>query len=149
NCFLGTVDEVSVYNRALSVSEINAIWESGTAGKCVMTFPPVIASQPPNQSVRLGEDFSIGVFVQGTAPLSYQWRFNGTNLAGKTNQSLTIPNVQFTDAGLYSVLVTNDAGAVTSTNAVLTVSYPPATIWLNDTVAQAGDIADLPISLAA
>jgi hypothetical protein len=55
----------------------------------------------------------------------YQWQFDGTNIANATNSSLTLANVQLTNAGTYSVTVTNSIGAVVSSNAVLTVGTPP------------------------
>ena len=70
------------------------------------------------------------VTASGTAPLSYQWRFNGTNLvngsqvSGSTSPTLSILNAQPTNAGSYSVVVTNAAGSVTSAVAVLSVIVP-------------------------
>jgi hypothetical protein len=58
-------------------------------------------------------------------PLSYQWRFNNTTIAGATLSSYTRSSVSNTDAGSYSVTVTNSAGNVTSANAILTVATPP------------------------
>jgi len=58
----------------------------------------------------------------GTEPLSYQWRFNETNIvAAATNRVLTLNNLQFSSAGNYSVVVTNAGGSQTSSNATLTV----------------------------
>jgi hypothetical protein len=54
--------------------------------------------------------------------LSYQWRFNGTNIAGATNTSLALTNVQLSQSGNYAVLVTTVYGSVLSSNAVLTVN---------------------------
>ena len=62
--------------------------------------------------------------ASGSLPLSYQWNLNGTNLDGATNTSLTLSNMQLSQAGSYAVLVTNAFGSVTSSNAVLTVVYP-------------------------
>jgi len=63
------------------------------------------------------------VTATGTAPLKYQWYFNGSNsISGGTNSTLTLTNVQLTDAGLYSVAVTNAVGFMTSSNATLTVT---------------------------
>ena len=56
--------------------------------------------------------------------MSYQWRFNGGNLAGATGTSYTRFNAQTTDAGSYAVVVTNSAGAITSAPATLTVTVP-------------------------
>ena len=84
-------------------------------------LPPVITSQPTPQTVLAGGTASFSVTATGTAPLAYQWRFNGTNLAGATNTSHAIVNAQTSHAGSYSVVVSNPYGSVTSSNAVLTV----------------------------
>ena len=63
----------------------------------------------------------MSVSAIGASPLSYQWRFNGTNQAGATASVYTLPSVQAGDAGNYSVVVSNAAGSVTSSEAVLTV----------------------------
>src|SRR5205823_8750816 len=67
------------------------------------------------------------VSANGTAPLGYQWQFNGASLAGANTPSLTISNVQpVADEGSYTVVVTNSAGAITSAVATLTVLVPPS-----------------------
>ena len=58
--------------------------------------------------------------------LSYQWQFNGANIAGASNTNLTLTNVQPTNAGSYTVVVTNSLASVTSAVAVLTVLVPPS-----------------------
>ena len=73
-----------------------------------------------------GANVTFNVVATGTAPLSYQWQFNGANISGATSASYTKNNVQASDAGNYSVVVTNVAGTVTSSNAVLTVNVPPS-----------------------
>jgi alpha-tubulin suppressor-like RCC1 family protein len=107
-------------------------------------LPPVITAQPTNQTVVQGNNatFSVEVSTNSTTPLSYQWYFNGTNLlAGATDTSLTLTNVQSTNAGVYSVLVTNAFGSAASSNAVLTVLEPPliTTQPTNQTVFQGSD----------
>jgi hypothetical protein len=64
------------------------------------------------------------VGVSGTTPLSYQWRANGTNLAGRTNASLSLAGFRATDQKTYSVVVSNSAGSVTSTGATLHANSP-------------------------
>ena len=91
--------------------------------------PPVITAQPQSLTVTPGQNAMFTVTASGTAPLSYQWRFNGTNLSGATLTSYTRTNVQPVDAGNYSVLITNSLGSVTSSIATLTVNIsntPPA-----------------------
>lgn len=89
-------------------------------------FPPSITSQPTNQTVVIGQSAAFAVSASGTAPLVYQWRFNGTNLPGSTNTDLVLTSVSLSKAGLYSVQVTNLYGAPVSSNATLTVGLPPA-----------------------
>ncbi|HEY5296526.1 MAG TPA: immunoglobulin domain-containing protein [Verrucomicrobiae bacterium] len=84
---------------------------------------PVIGADPQNQTISVGNSATFTVVAGGSAPLNYQWYFN-TNapLPGATNSTLTLANVQATNAGVYSVIVTNSAGPATSANAILTVS---------------------------
>jgi hypothetical protein len=119
--FQGEIDEPGVYNRALSASEIQAIYVAGSGGKCPPTLP-VIISQPTNQTVNVGGAATFTVVAIGAVPLSYQWSFGGTNILGATNTSLTLTNVQVSQAGNYAVLVTNVYGSILSSNAVLVVT---------------------------
>jgi hypothetical protein len=118
--FNGLVDEVSLYNRALTASEIELIYITGIGGKCPV--PPSITTQPNNQTVNAGTTATLVVSATGTQPLNYQWNFNGTNIAGATNTSLILTNVQIGQAGNYTVLVTNLFGSVLSSNAILVVT---------------------------
>ncbi len=61
-CFLGLLDEVSIYNRGLGLSEIQAIYNAGSAGKC-LAAPPVITSQATNQEVALGTNATFSVMA--------------------------------------------------------------------------------------
>ncbi|MFM2083136.1 MAG: hypothetical protein RL380_1827, partial [Verrucomicrobiota bacterium] len=61
-----------------------------------------------------------------STPRTFQWRRNGVNIAGGTNQTLTLSNVQLAQAGNYSLVVSNSAGSATSTDAVLTVGTAPS-----------------------
>ncbi|HKW30968.1 MAG TPA: immunoglobulin domain-containing protein [Verrucomicrobiae bacterium] len=90
--------------------------------------PPSIYSFSSNQIVSAGSDATFRVSAFGDAPLYYQWFLNQTNpVAGDTNFSaLSLTNVQPTDAGNYSVIVTNLYGSVTSAPASLVV-YTNAT----------------------
>ncbi|MED4420313.1 immunoglobulin domain-containing protein, partial [Schinkia azotoformans] len=65
------------------------------------------------------------VVATGDAPLSYQWKKDGTDIAGATSASLTINNAQESDEGSYTVVVSNGAGNVISTAATLTVTPAP------------------------
>lgn len=97
---------------------------------------PSITNQPVSQSASWGQNVTFSVGADGTAPLSYQWRFYGTNLTGATSAFYTRSSVFTNDAGPYTVVVTNVAGAITSSPAILTVTPPPATniAYLRSTV---------------
>jgi hypothetical protein len=69
----------------------------------------------------LGSNVTLAVTATGTVPLSYQWQFNGNELLGATNNSMTIQNAQLTNQGVYNVVVSNRADIQISSNAVLTV----------------------------
>src|ERR1019366_2256756 len=71
-----------------------------------------------------GQNASFSVVANGSAPFSYQWNFNGSPVSGATDASLTLNNVQATDAGSYAAVVSNVAGSVTSAVATLTVLVP-------------------------
>ena len=120
----GLLDEVSLYSRALSASEIHSLYIAGSAGKCPVGVAPLITTQPASQTVAAGSSATFTTSATGTAPLSYQWQFSGTNIAGATGTSLTLSNVQPAQAGNYAVLVTNAFGSITSSNALLTVCAP-------------------------
>jgi hypothetical protein len=147
NSFLGSIDEVSVYNRALSAAEIQSIYNADGAGKCTAPTLPIITSQPTNQTVTTGGTAAFTALASGTPPLSYQWRWNGTSIAGATSTSLTLTNVQVSQAGTYAVVVTNAGGSVTSSNAMLTVNFPPAPVRVVSTSAIAGGSVTVPVVL--
>jgi hypothetical protein len=122
--FFGMIDELAIYNRPLSAGEIQAVYSAGAAGKCLGGGAPEILSQPADQTVVVGRAATFS--VTALRALTYQWRFNETNiLAGETGSVLVLTNVQFSDAGEYSVLVSNDVSGVISSNAVLKVTPPP------------------------
>lgn len=87
--------------------------------------PPSITQQPTSLTITQGNNASFMVIAGGDPPLSYQWRFNGNDLADATSASLTITNAQAADAGNYDVVVLNNVGSVTSAVATLTVLTPP------------------------
>jgi hypothetical protein len=83
---------------------------------------PTIITQPQSQSVNPGSNATLCVTASGHSPLSYQWRFNGTNISGATSTCYTHINAQLADAGDYVVVVTNSSGSVTSAVATLSVT---------------------------
>ena len=69
----------------------------------------------------MGANITLAAAATGTGPLSYQWQHQGTNLASGTTNTLSLLNVQTDDAGAYRVVITNVAGATTSSVVSVTV----------------------------
>src|SRR4029453_10971161 len=82
---------------------------------------PMILSQPQNTLFGVGDTVLFTVAAAGVLPLAYQWYFNGSPVSTATNAILTLANVQPSQAGGYSVSVTNRYGMATSETAILTV----------------------------
>jgi len=93
----------------------------------VPAVAPAITAHPQNLWAQIGSNATFNITATGLPTPTYQWRLNGTNLAGATTASLLLTNLQGTNAGLYSVVVTNIAGSQTSSNALLSLiaSTPP------------------------
>jgi hypothetical protein len=88
----------------------------------VTNVAPGISAQPQNQSVVVAGDVTFSVSATGTAPLGFRWFFNtNTLIDDATTNTFTVTNAQQTNAGGYSVIITNSVGSVTSRVALLTV----------------------------
>src|SRR5207302_1356611 len=84
---------------------------------------PSITNQPASQTVTAGQTATFSVGASGTAPLSYQWKKNGTAISGATSSSYTTSATTSADNGSqFTVVVSNTAGHLTSNAATLTVS---------------------------
>lgn len=88
-------------------------------------FPPRITAQPQSQSVTAGGSVVFSVTASSPGALSYRWNLNGNAISSTASNSLTISNVQTTNAGEYTVVVSNGDGSVTSNKATLTVAASP------------------------
>lgn len=87
---------------------------------------PVVVEAPQALTVESGAGAWFHVTVSGTRPLTYQWQREGVNIPGATYEWLWIPTATANEAGLYTVVVRNAAGSVTSAGALLTVQAPVA-----------------------
>lgn len=116
----GTVTQTGTYT--MSVTATNG---SGSAtGALVLTVNarPTITGQPQSASVAIGGSVVLSVTATGTPTLTYQWRKNGTAIAGATTTLLTLVNFQVGDAGSYSVDVTNASGTTSSQAAAIGIA---------------------------
>ncbi len=118
-------------NSAVGQVLIQRYSTSSTVGAApTITLQPVSVALPPGQTA------TFSVIAVGSQPLSYQWQFNGANLAdnstfaGSQTDQLSVTNVAPAEVGSYQVVVSNSVGAVTSQVAALTIGYPPPTVTL-------------------
>src|ERR1039458_10785615 len=82
---------------------------------------PYIVTQPSDQYVAVGGSATFSVTASGTS-LTYQWDFNATPIGGATGSSYTVTNAQSSNAGPYTVVVTDSNGSTTSNAATLHVN---------------------------
>ncbi len=118
----GEVDEVAFYNRALSSDQVRAHYAAARYGT---NTAPVFKAQPQSQSAETGTTLSLRSRVEGTLPLALQWVKDGVAITGATNETLTLSNLSYADAGGYWLTATNSAGAGASSTASLLVMPPP------------------------
>jgi hypothetical protein len=140
--FNGTIDDVAIFNRSLSKTELVTLYTNASS---VTAYAPIILAQPASQTLYPGQTAQFKVAGGGSDPLTYQWRAGATgsgvytNLAdggrisGAASASLTIANINASDALDYLVVLANAAGSVTSSVATLTVPPvgPPENITLS------------------
>jgi hypothetical protein len=120
--FDGDVDEVAIYNTALSEERILAHYVAGFP----LTTPPSITLQPSTKFALAGGNVTLTVAATGGAPLLYQWKFNNVNLPNATNSTLSLTNIAAANAGDYTVVVSNTGGSLTSQVARVVIPAAPA-----------------------
>jgi hypothetical protein len=127
--FSGIIDDVAVFNKALSQSQLLALYSAASG---VSSFAPSIAVPPASQTLYQGQTAQFTGLATGTEPLRYQWQAgaigsgvyanltDGGQFSGSTTPTLTVRNINTPNTLDYIVWVTNSVGATTST--------PPATL---------------------
>jgi alpha-tubulin suppressor-like RCC1 family protein len=110
------------------------------ANHCLAILPatakPSIVSEPAAQSQVSGGTVTFTAKTAAAGAVSYQWRYDGTNITGGTNATLTLTNVQTASQGNYTVVITTGTGTITSSNASLTLipwPVPNVTTWTQPT----------------
>jgi len=123
--FDGNIAEVAIFQYALTVAQIETLYQA--AGASVF-----ISQQPPaSQTVGAGENATFTVVADGGNPsLGYQWLYDGAavsgaEFAGATTPTLTLTSAEIGNAGSYSVVVTNNGSSITSAVSVLDVVQAP------------------------
>ena len=139
-----------IFNATTASAGVYTVVISNSAGitvsdsiKVTIDVPPGIVTQPKSITLGSGGSAQLSVAASGT-DISYSWSKNGAILDGQTNSTLKINNATNSDAGTYSVLVSNGIGSVQSSDAVITVfSAPEITEQPVGTVVAFGGSAEL------
>jgi hypothetical protein len=142
-------------SRSVTSTEVTLTVDSGPPPPPL----PVIAGQPQSQTAAVGNTIALFVNVTSSSSVTYQWTKDGEILSGQTMPTLALLNVTAADAGGYNVVVTNNAGSVTSATAHVIVDLRKQTILffalpnrpLSDAILQLGAVASsgLPVSYTA
>lgn len=111
------------YTVIATIHDLN--YFGGTTNILQVGISPSVQTQPQSCTNNLGTTATFQVEADGTSPLTYQWRKNGTNCSDVNGPTLTLTNVQKSDEGFYSVAVSNVFGSVISAEARLAVNLPP------------------------
>lgn len=143
-------------NYDIIVANSSGIIFSRSANLVVSTPPTITGFNiTPGANVTAGETVNLGVGVEGKPPFNFIWSFNGQVLPSALSSNLTIPQVHFTNAGAYQVVVTNILGTATNPPVALTVNSKPLVVVEpqnqfqtvgNPVTLNVGAIGSLPIS---
>jgi hypothetical protein len=119
-------DNGAQYTVMVSDSAGSILSNIATLSVGTVPVPPSITTQPSNQTIFAGQTATFSVVANGTSPLVYQWLKNGTAISGATSSSYTTAAEVTSDSGAqFTVTVSNSAGKVTSSAAILTVNPVP------------------------
>jgi len=113
-------------NYSVIVSNVMGTILSSNALLTVTNVPPDFATQPQPLTILSGSSATFSVTPTGTAPFTYQWRYNDANISGATTNPFTLNNAQTTDSGNYAVVITGPGGDNLSSDALLTVTNLPS-----------------------
>lgn len=85
------------------------------------SIAPKVIIAPISQAVSTGDFVTVSAGISGTAPLTFQWQKDGSDISGATDSVYLIASASSGDAGVYTLIVTNDLGMDTSSGGTLVV----------------------------
>ena len=137
----GSIDEVQLFNRALTAGEVAGRFTQNSTGFCFQEGRPAFSSLPPSQQFKIGRPLTLQATVTGLEPLQFQWRKNGAPIAGATKNTLSITAADLDDGGGYQLEVSNPLGTIVSDP--IPVFPELAVINANDVFLRAGVFSGL------
>ncbi len=143
--FMGGIDEVRVYRRALDASTISSMYGSDVTNRFLMSSPPFFTLHPLSMTNNPGTLVTLAAGAQGSQPIRYQWVRNAAKMPGAVSPTNAFGPVSEAHQGYFWCLASNTLGVATSATAYLTVNDPPR---LAITAPAAGSIWDANSSMA-
>ncbi len=120
--FLGDIDEVAVFNHAISASAVTDLYCAGHYGPNAV---PVIVDQPTEVTLVSGFELLLQMNVGGSPSFEYQWKMNGQSIEGATNSQYRVPSSTTANSGAYTLVIKNAKGEITSQPIAVTVLPAP------------------------
>lgn len=130
--FVISCQQAAIPSYIIDEVRVATNWGFVTGGSPI--FSNSITAHPASRTVEVGDRVAFVVGNSGTAP-TYQWRFNGGNISDATNSTYAIVSADATNAGSYTVVVSNVLNSLTSAPAVLTVSQTALQLYETNLVA--------------
>ncbi len=119
------------YSVAVS-NEVGSVTSSNAVVTVLPPTAPFFAYQPSSITRYSGQYAYLWTSVLGSPPFAYQWRKDGVNVTGATNDILEFASARTNDSGAYSVVVSNALGFVVSSSALFTVLPPTAPFFTSE-----------------
>jgi hypothetical protein len=135
-----TITNISPTNLGSYTVIVSNDFGSVTSSVANLYMYPYLASPFAGLDAYWGQTNSLTVGAWGSGPLSYQWYFNGVAIPSRTGSTLPLGAIQFTNAGLYSVIVSSAYGSVTNTPYEVIVNPADVTVQLNASVVIQGTV---------
>jgi len=133
-----TISNVVQTNLGTYAVVVSSAYGTSTSSNAVLLMFPFLAVPFDGVVVNWGQNAVLSVGAWGTGPLSYQWFDNGAAILDATNQTLDLSSIQFTNAGLYSVVVRSPLGSLTNTPEQVVVNPSGLSLGLSPTLTISG-----------
>jgi hypothetical protein len=115
---------------------------STTSSNAMLSMYPFLAAPFGGEVTDWGQNTILSVQAWGTGPLSYQWFDDGDAILNATNETLDLSSIQFTNAGLYSVVVSSPLGSVTNAPEQVVVDAAGVSLGLYAGVTVSGTVGN-------